>query len=121
MHQQDQLKRTLTITQNEGEFKKTEKLFIWKNLFLIFFSLFFLLTALSTISSFQMFLLKNETTTLISTIVIYSVYSLFAIVLPQLFLNYIGFRWTLTLAFVMPLIYIGFYSKIIINYKVMNI
>ena len=112
MHQQDQLKRTLTITQNEGEFKKTEKLFIWKNLFLIFFSLFFLLTALSTISSFQMFLLKNETTTLISTIVIYSVYSLFAIVLPQLFLNYIGFRWTLTLAFVMPLIYIGFYSKI---------
>jgi hypothetical protein len=117
MHQ-EQLKRTLTITQNESEFKKNEKIFIWKNLFLIFFSMFFFVTALNTISSVQSNLIKNEAekTTLVTTIVIYSVYSLFSIVLPQIFLNYIGFRWTLTIAFVMPLIYIGFYSKKTLNY-----
>ena len=117
MHQE---KITLSITQNEENFKKTEKLFIWKNLFLICFSTFFISMGLNTIMfSLQSNIVKDEALTFASTIATFSAYCMFALFLPQLMLNYLQFKWALLFAFILQLLYILFNGKYI-SFKDLN-
>ena len=87
--------------------KNNTKLFVWKNFFLICISIFFLMIAVNTVFGLQGSLNRNETLNFVSSIIFFSIYSIFALLLPQLLMNFIKFKWTLTFAFVMQLLFIG--------------
>ena len=50
---------------------------------------------------------------LASSCVVYSVFGLSAIMIPQLLMNWIKFKWTMTLGFALQLFYVGLNGNIV--------
>ena len=89
------------------DYEKLTKLIIWKNYFLICFSMWFFYTAVNAMGGVQSTINKEGGLGLASSCVVYSVFGLSAIMIPQLLMNSIKFKWTMTLGFGLQLFYVG--------------
>ncbi len=72
----------------------------------------FCVTAINAMSGVQSTINKEGGLGLASSCVVYGVSGLTAIMLPQLLINLITFKWTLTLGYTLQLFYIGLNCKI---------
>ena len=69
--------------------------------------MWFFSTAVSAIGGVQSTINKEGGLGLASSCVVYSVYGLSAILIPQLLMHSIKFKWTMTLGFGLQLFYVG--------------
>jgi hypothetical protein len=98
------------------DIKKFTKLIIWKNYLLICLSIWFFATAINAMGGVQSTINKEGGLGLASSCVVFGVFGLTAIMLPQLLMNLITFKWTLTLGYTLQLFYIGLNGKISVIY-----
>lgn len=90
---------------------KFTKTVIWKNYFLICFSMWFFYTAVNGIGGVQSTINKEGGLGLASSIVVYIVFGFSALMIPQLLMNVIKFKWTMTLGFALQSFYIALNGK----------
>ena len=86
---------------------KFTKLIIWKNYFLICASNCFYVIATSAVVGVQSTINNQSNLGLASTCVIFAVFGLTAIMLPQILINLIKFKWTLVLGYSLQIFYIA--------------
>jgi hypothetical protein len=88
--------------------EKTLKFLIWKNHILICASMLFFIAAQFGVGGIQSSVLKEGGIGLASLSVYYGFFGLSALIIPQILINKLKFKWTLVLGYFLQLFYIGF-------------
>ncbi len=86
----------------------SKKATIIKNLIAINASFLFIFSAINSVASVQTVLNQKENLGVTSQVVIFAVNALTCLVFPSIVIDMIGFKWTMALAEVFFLCYIGF-------------
>jgi hypothetical protein len=89
------------------EKSKLTKLIIWKNLLLNCASLCFSLIAIDSLVAVQSTVNKEENLGLASSAVVFSVYGLTSLMLPQVLVSLMNLKWAYTIGLFMQLFYVG--------------
>lgn len=84
------------------------KFMIWKNYFLVCFIIMFFYLTVNAVGGVQSTINKEGGLGLASSAVAYSVFGLSALVIPQLLIKKIKFKWTMTLGLALQFFYVGF-------------
>lgn len=100
---------------SSSDHTKLSKFIIWKNYLLICFSVWFFYTAVNGVGGIQSTVNKEGGLGLASSCVVYSVFGLSGIMVPQVLMNLIKFKWTITLGFFLQLFYIGLNGKLFLQ------
>ena len=99
------------------DYNSFSKLIVWKNFIILCLSVAVSYTSINAIGGVQSTINKEGGLGLASSCVVYSVFGVSAIMVPQLFMNFITFKWTLTLGLFLQLFYVGlngnFFLKIL--------
>lgn len=93
---------------NFNSSESISQFFVWRNLILICLSKFFFLVALFGINGIQSSVLKEGGIGLASLATSFAVQLSTSLILPQILINKIKFKWALVLSYFLQLFYIGF-------------